>query len=93
MADAGRDLGSITRFKGSNFHLWKFQMRAILLGKELMDIVAGTLPKPAATELLLSSLSGSSGIVRRSVFSVRPWMSRYSSMSCLVPPLRKFGIS
>lgn len=50
MADAGRDLGNITRFKGSNFHLWKFQMRAILLGKELMDIVAGTLPKPAATE-------------------------------------------
>lgn len=50
MADASRDLGSITRFKGSNFHLWKFQMRAILLGKELMDIVEGTLLKPADTE-------------------------------------------
>lgn len=46
MADSTRDLGSISRFKGTNFHLWKFQMRAILLGKELMPIVEGTIPKP-----------------------------------------------
>jgi hypothetical protein len=52
MADNGRELGYITRFKGSNFHLWKFQMRAITFGKYLMDVVDATEAKPAATEPL-----------------------------------------
>jgi hypothetical protein len=46
MADTNRDLGSITKMKGSNFHLWKFQMRAIFLGKDLMGIADGSEPKP-----------------------------------------------
>ena len=49
MADSSHDLESITRFKGTNFHLWKFQMRAILLSKELMDVVVGTNAKPVST--------------------------------------------
>ena len=46
MADTNRDLGSITRMKGSNFHLRKFQMCAIFLGKDLIGIADGSEPKP-----------------------------------------------
>ena len=46
MSDTNRDLGSITKMKGSNFHLWKFQMRAISLGKYLMSIADGSESKP-----------------------------------------------
>jgi hypothetical protein len=38
MADSKLDLGNIERFNGENFHLWKFQMRAVFLGKELMGV-------------------------------------------------------
>jgi hypothetical protein len=48
MADSKLDLGNIDRFNGENFHLWKFQMCAIFLGRELMSVVDGTKPKPAA---------------------------------------------
>ena len=46
MVNTNRDLSSITKMKGSNFHLWKFQMRAIFLEKDLMGIVDGCEPKP-----------------------------------------------
>jgi hypothetical protein len=46
MADTNRDLGNITKIKGSNFHLWKFQTRAISLGKHFMGIADGSKPKP-----------------------------------------------
>ena len=48
MVDSGnRDLGNIDRFDGENFHLWKFQMRALFMGKDLLTVVDGTEPKPA----------------------------------------------
>lgn len=46
MADSKLDLGNIERFSGENYHLWKFQMRAVFLGKELMSVVDGSEPKP-----------------------------------------------
>jgi len=49
MTDGSRDLGNIDRYGGDNFHLWKFQMRAVFYGKDLMDIIDGTVPKPAET--------------------------------------------
>lgn len=49
MAESSRDLGGISRFKGANFHIWKFQMRAVLLGRELMDVVDGSEVKPVDT--------------------------------------------
>jgi hypothetical protein len=71
MADNGRELGYITRFKGSNFHLWKFQMRAILLGKDLMDVVDGTEAKPAATKLLEERNNWRREITKHTVFLLR----------------------
>lgn len=47
--DSNRDVGGISRFKGSNFHIWKFQMRAVLLGRDLMDVVDGSETQPLAT--------------------------------------------
>jgi hypothetical protein len=46
MANTNRDLGSITKMKGSIFHQWKCQMCAIFLGKDLISIVDGSEPKP-----------------------------------------------
>jgi hypothetical protein len=48
MADSKLDLGNIERFNGENFHLWKFQMRAVFLGKDLMGVVDGSEVKPEA---------------------------------------------
>ena len=49
MLDGNHDLVGISRFKGPNYHIWKFQLRAVLLGKDLMDVVDGTEPKPPDT--------------------------------------------
>jgi len=49
MVDSSRDLGGIARFKGQNFQIQKFQMRAVLLGRELMDVVDGFDEKPVDT--------------------------------------------
>jgi hypothetical protein len=46
MADVNDILGIIRRFKGQNFHMWQFQVRVLFLGKELMDGVDGTTPRP-----------------------------------------------
>jgi hypothetical protein len=48
MADSKLDLGNIDQFNRENFYLWKFQMHAVFLGRELMSEVDGTEPKPAA---------------------------------------------
>jgi hypothetical protein len=48
-SDNARDLGNVRRYSGEKFHLWKFQMRAVLLGKDVMGVVDGTEPQPAAT--------------------------------------------
>ncbi|KYN22413.1 Copia protein [Trachymyrmex cornetzi] len=42
------DLKNVTKFDGTNFQLWKFQIRTILTVSGLMDIVDGKLPKPEA---------------------------------------------
>ena len=47
MAKSSCDLRGISQFKGPNFHIWKFQMRVVLLGRELMDVVDGFDEKPA----------------------------------------------
>ena len=49
MTDNSHDVRGISHFKGTNFHIWKFQIRAVLLGCELMDVVDGTIPKPVDT--------------------------------------------
>jgi len=49
MANSSCDLGGISHFKGPNFHIWKFQMRAILLGRELIDVVDKSKIQPTAT--------------------------------------------
>jgi len=49
MADSSRDLGNIDRYGGENFHLWKFQMRAVFYGKDLMGIIDGSEPEPPVT--------------------------------------------
>jgi len=49
MVDNSRDLGGISRFKGTNFHLWKFQIHVVLLGRDLMDVVDGSDAKPEDT--------------------------------------------
>jgi hypothetical protein len=36
---SNKELGNIERINGKNFHMWKFQMRAIFTGKELLGIV------------------------------------------------------
>lgn len=35
-------IGSIKKFNGMNFQIWKFQMTIIFCAKELMEIVEGT---------------------------------------------------
>lgn len=44
--DANAELRNVKCYNGQNFHLWKFQLRAILLGQDLMGIVDGSVPKP-----------------------------------------------
>lgn len=46
MADS-IDLRSITKFDGSNFQAWKFQMKAIFIANGLTSIVDGTTLRPA----------------------------------------------
>ncbi len=36
---SNKELGNIKCINGKNFHMWKFQMRAIFMGKELLGIV------------------------------------------------------
>lgn len=47
--DANAELRNVKLYNGQNFHLWKFQLRAILLGQDLMGIVDGSVPKPTDT--------------------------------------------
>lgn len=47
--DANAELRNVKCYNGQNFHLWKFQLRAILLGQDLMGIVDGSVPKPTDT--------------------------------------------
>lgn len=42
------DLRNVTKFNGQNFQLWKFQMRAVFLAHDLLEIVNGTEGKPEA---------------------------------------------
>lgn len=42
MADSVIDLKNVTKFDGQNFQLWKFQMKAIFVAHDLLDIVNGT---------------------------------------------------
>ena len=41
MADTS-DLGKISKFNGSNYQLWKFQMRTVFVAHDLLNIVEGT---------------------------------------------------
>lgn len=43
------DLRNITKFDGSNFQLWKFQLRAVLVASGLLEITEGTTVKPEPT--------------------------------------------
>ena len=40
----------VTKLDGKNFLEWKFQIRAVLISHELLNIVDGTRVKPAADE-------------------------------------------
>ena len=40
----------VTKFDGKNFLAWKFQIRAVLIAHDLLNIVDGTRVKPAADE-------------------------------------------
>jgi len=50
MADINDTLGIIRRFSGQNFRMWQFKMRVLFLGKELMDVVDGTTPRPPSLD-------------------------------------------
>lgn len=43
-------LEMLKSYNGQNFHLWKFHLRAILLGQNLMDIVDSTILMPTTPE-------------------------------------------
>lgn len=45
--DSTAELRNVKVYNGQNFHIWKFQIRAILLGQDLMGIVDGSVPKPS----------------------------------------------
>jgi hypothetical protein len=45
MAD-NRDVMHITKFSGTNFHIWSFQMCMAFLGREIMGVVDGSEHKP-----------------------------------------------
>jgi len=36
---SNKESGNIYHFNGDNFHLWKFQMHAKFMGKELLGII------------------------------------------------------
>lgn len=40
------DLRNITKFDGQNFQLWKFQIKAIFVAYDLLNIVEGIEAKP-----------------------------------------------
>ena len=50
MASAPEDVASyrIDKFKGENFHLWKFKMQMVLEEKDLWGIVSGHEVEPKA---------------------------------------------
>lgn len=39
---------AVTKFDGTNFQLWKFQMVSLLVAQDIHDVVTGTRPQPAA---------------------------------------------
>jgi hypothetical protein len=41
-----KDVSHITKFQGSNFQLWKFQMQLVLDAKDIMGVVEGSEAKP-----------------------------------------------
>jgi len=43
------DLKNVIKFDGTNFQLWKFQMKIIFTASGLLDIVDGMLPKSEST--------------------------------------------
>jgi hypothetical protein len=43
---SNKELGNIKCFNGKNFHLWKFQMHVVFMGKELLGIVDGSEVEP-----------------------------------------------
>jgi hypothetical protein len=45
--DTPVELRNIKLYNGKNFHLWKFQIHAILLGNDLIGLVDCSVPKPA----------------------------------------------
>jgi hypothetical protein len=45
-----KDLSGIARFNGEDFHIWKWQIRALLMYKKLLGIVEGTDLESAATD-------------------------------------------
>ncbi|KYN16302.1 Copia protein [Trachymyrmex cornetzi] len=40
------DLKNVTKFSGANFQAWKFQMNAIFMANDILNIVTGTEPMP-----------------------------------------------
>ena len=40
---------SVAKFDGTNFHLWKFQLRILLQGQDLWEVMDGTREKPVAS--------------------------------------------
>lgn len=40
----------ITKFDGKNFSAWKFQLNAVLIAHDLLDIVKGTRKKPDSAD-------------------------------------------
>jgi hypothetical protein len=43
---SNKELGNIERFNGKDFHLWKFQMHAVFMGKELLGIFSKSEVEP-----------------------------------------------
>jgi hypothetical protein len=46
---SNKKLGNIECINGKNFHMWKFQMRAIFMGKELLGIIDESEVEPTTT--------------------------------------------
>lgn len=49
--DSSRETATIKKFNGQNFHIWGFQMKALFLGRELLGIIDGTVPKPPVADV------------------------------------------
>jgi len=45
---SNKELGNIECINGKNFHMWKFQMRAIFMGKEVLGIVDESKVEPTS---------------------------------------------